>query len=115
MSANLTTRAGETSSPWIWTIATETGFPTVDLSASTITLRIGQNGVGLLDLTIGNGLTLSGQVVTGTMTAAQSAALGAGTFSFELRVAPSVSALYVPDAAAEGTLRIGRALMSAPA
>jgi hypothetical protein len=114
MSANLTTRAGETGGPWIWTIATETGFPTLTLADCTITLRFSQGGVGLLDLTIGDGLTLSGQAITGTMTAARSAALGAGSFAVELRIVPSVSALYVPEGTGSGTLRIGTALASAP-
>jgi hypothetical protein len=110
MSFKLYGIAGATCGPWTISVVAETGFPTLDLEASSVVLRFSSVWVGDLDLTTANGLTVSDNEVTADLSEEYATFLGAGTFGAELRIVPESGVLYV----LRGELKLAHAPASAP-
>jgi hypothetical protein len=112
--SQLNALAGETGGPYIFTIATATGFPTLDLDDCTITLRFSRSGVGLVDLTVGDGLTVAASVITATLTPARTTAMGVGVLhQYTLIIETAAGAVYVPEDEGTGTYKATGSLPSA--
>lgn len=114
MSGLLTNIAGASGGPWLFAVTADPLFGTLNLATSTIVLRISDGGRGLVDLTIGDGLTLSGSTITARLSDERSAALGSGKFDYHLIITTTSGDVYVPEGAASGSLVLSGVLPSAP-